>query len=65
MPAVVAVVCASDMAVVVVPEVFAAGVAAVVGSDVAVARGGSGCREGARGLSWEVVGQPRDQCRRS
>ena len=51
-----------DEALVVVFWPFAAGVAAVVGSDVAVVTGGSGCGTGGWGLCWSVVGQPGSQC---
>jgi hypothetical protein len=40
----------------VVPGVVLAGVAAVVGGDVAFATGGSGFERGGWGLGWSVVG---------
>ena len=46
-------------------DVFAAGVAANVVSDVAAERRGSGLERGGWGLSWGTVGRPGSQCRRS
>ena len=54
-----------DGVLVVVFRPFAAGVAVVVGSDVAVVTGGSGCGTGGWGLCWSVVGRPGSQRRHS
>ena len=53
-----------DEALAVVSEVAVAGIAAVVGSDVAVATGGSGCRMRGWGVCSGVVGQLGRVCRR-
>jgi hypothetical protein len=48
---------------VVVPGVVAAEVAAVVGGDVAVAVGDSGCEGRGWGLCWGAVDLPGRECR--
>ena len=54
-----------DAALVVVSRGVVAVVAAVVGSDVAAERWGSGLENRGRGLSWGAVGRHGSQCRRS
>jgi hypothetical protein len=53
---------ASNTAVVVILGLSAAAEAAVVGCDVAVTMGGSGCKTGGCGLRWGAMGWPGREC---
>jgi hypothetical protein len=62
---VVVAVCVLDETLAVVSGVVATGVAAVVGSDMAVGLGGSGCGTQGWGVCWGAVGRVGSVCRRS
>jgi hypothetical protein len=51
-----------DTALFIISQVVAGVVATVVGSDMAVAVGGSGCKMGGCGLRWGAVGWPGREC---
>ena len=53
-----------DTALLAVSGVATAGVAAVVGSDVAVVTGGSWCLIKGQGLGWGAMGWPGSECHR-